>query len=96
MNFDKFLAPVLIKIVYWIGIVLIVLSTLLGLVGGSMMPMMNSYSNYGGGGFNPLGAVLALLFGACALLFWRVVCELWIVIFSINDRLGVLVERGKV
>ena len=58
-----------------------------------MMPMMNQY---GGGGFNLVGALVALLVGACTLLFWRVACEVWIVIFSINDRLGILVERGKV
>ncbi len=96
-NFDKFLAPVLIKIVYWIGIVLIVLSTLMGVLGGGMMSSMmaSQYGGYGGG-FNIFGALIALLVGAAAILFWRVACEVWIVIFSINDRLGVLVDRGKV
>lgn len=91
MNFNKFVAPVLIRIVYWIGIVLIALGTLAAAAGGGMMA-----GQYGGGGFNLFGALIALLAGAAALLFWRVMCEIWIVIFSINDRLGVLVERGKV
>jgi hypothetical protein len=90
LNFDTFVAPVLIRIVYWIGIVLIVLGTLTGLLGGGMMA-----SQYGGGG-GLMGSLIALLAGAVGLLFWRVMCEVWIVIFSINDRLGVLVERGKV
>ena len=92
MGFEKFVAPTLIKIVYWIGIVGIVLMTLVGLVGGSMM---GAYGGYGGGGFSIVGAIFALIGGAVGLLFWRVICEVWIVIFSINDRLGILVERGK-
>ena len=89
MNFDTFVAPTLIRIVYWVGIVFIVLGTLMGAVGGGMMA--GSY----GGGFNPLTFLITLVGGAAALLFWRVMCEIWIVIFSINDRLGILVERGN-
>jgi hypothetical protein len=93
MGFDKFLAPVLIKIVYWIGIVLIVLGTLTGVVGGGMMMgAMGGYGGYGGG-FNPAGALVALLAGAAGLLIWRVICEIWIVIFSINDRLAQIAAK---
>ena len=100
MNFDKFVAPVLIRIVYWIGIVLIALSTLMGLAGTSMMGagMMGAGmmgAGYGGG-FSLGGALFALLAGVAGFLIWRVICEVWIVLFSINDRLGALVERGKV
>jgi len=49
-------------------------------------------SYYGGGGFSVGGALVALLGGAFGILIWRVVCEIWIVIFSVNDRLGTLVE----
>ncbi len=91
LNFDKFVAPSLIRIVYWIGIVGIVLGTLAGIAGTSMM---GGYG--GGGGFSIGGALLALIGGVAGFLIWRVACEVWIVIFSINDRLGQLVERGKV
>jgi len=37
LNFNKFVAPSLIRIVYWIGIVFIILGTLGGVVGGGMM-----------------------------------------------------------
>lgn len=97
MNFDKFVAPTLIRIVYWIGIVLIVLGTLMGIAGGGMMGSMmgGGYGGYGGG-FNLGAALFALIGGAVALLVWRVMCEVWIVIFSINDRLGILVDRDKI
>lgn len=92
MNFNVFVAPTLIRIVYWIGIVFIVLGTLMGAVGGGMMA--GAYGGYGGG-FNPLTFLITLVAGALMLLVWRVMCEIWIVIFSINDRLGILVERGN-
>jgi len=97
MDFKKFVAPSLIRIVYYIGIVGIVLMTLGMIAGGGMMgSMMLGGGGYGGGGFNILGALFGLIWGACALIIWRVLCEVWIVMFSINDRLGQLVDRGKV
>lgn len=88
LNFDKFVAPTLIKIVYWLGIVGIVLGMLVSMAGALQMMSYNAATG--------LGSILIAVIGAAVgLLVWRVICELWIVIFSINDRLGVLVERGK-
>ena len=87
-NFDKFIAPILIKVVYWIGIVGIILGALLTIVGALSMLSWNPAQ--------ALGTILIALGGAAVgLLFWRVVCEVWIVLFSINDRLGAIAERGK-
>ena len=89
-KFDKFIAPTLIKIVYWIGLGLILLGTLAGIAGTSY------FSSYmGGSSFNLGGALIALIIGAFGVLMWRVVCELWIVTFSINERLGTLVDLKK-
>jgi len=87
VQFHKFLAPVLIKIVYWIGLFFIGLMTLMGVFG---MSMMSRYTGEYQGGFSLSGAILALILGALFTLMWRVACEIWIVIFSINDRLGIL------
>jgi len=87
-NFDKFIAPMLIKIVYWLGIVGIILGALVSMAGGLQMMSYSPATALG-------GILIAVIGAAVGLLVWRVVCELWIVIFSINDRLGVLVERGK-
>jgi hypothetical protein len=91
-KFDKFVAPILIKILYWIGIVLIVLSTLGGIVGLRYFEsgMSAEYAAY------TLGhALIILLSGALFLLLLRVVCELWLAIFKINDRVGMLVGQEK-
>ena len=83
-QFHKFLAQVLIKVVYWIGMFFILLGTLAGVLGTSPM------SEYSSGGFGLGSAILSLIIGTMFALVWRVVCEIWIVIFSINDRLGIL------
>jgi hypothetical protein len=89
LNFDKFVAPTLIRVVYWVGIV--------GIIGGVLFQLSNAVQQMSYNASSALGGVIiALIGGAAALLLWRVVCEIWIVIFSINDRLGQLVDRGKV
>ena len=83
LNFEKFLAPILIKIIYWIGLVLIVLS---------FLASFGAYGTIGiGGGLGFLFSIVGLVLAGLA---WRVLCELWIVIFSINDRLGNLSPSG--
>ncbi len=90
-QFDRFIAPMLIKIVYWIGLVFIVLGTLAYMFG---MSMMSSYG-YGGGGAGVGTILFGLIGGAAWVLIWRILCEVWIVIFSINDRLGIIAERDR-
>ncbi|PUA19803.1 DUF4282 domain-containing protein [Glaciimonas sp. PCH181] len=72
LGFEQLIAPFLIKLIYWIGIVVII-------VGGGV-------SIFTSGGFGRgLLALVALFFG---LLIWRVISELWILAFSIFQRLG--------
>ena len=88
LNFDKFVAPTLIRVVYWVGIV--------GIIGGVLFSLSTALQQMSYNASSAIGGVIiALIGGAAALLLWRVICEIWIVIFSINDRLGQLVERGK-
>lgn len=90
-KFDKFVAPLLIKILYWVGIVLIVLTTIGGIVGLRFLePFSPEDAVY------TLGhALLVLISGALLFLFWRVMCELWLAIFAINDRVGIIAGRDK-
>ncbi|MBI3676226.1 MAG: DUF4282 domain-containing protein [Proteobacteria bacterium] len=91
-TFEKFVAPLLVKVVYWIGLFFIVLTTLAGIFG--LGSMMGSYG-MGGGGFSIGGAILSLILGIVFALLWRVICEIYIVIFSINERLGVIADNYK-
>lgn len=83
LSFDRMVAVPVIKIVYFLGIALIVLSGLATFFG--------SLSGYGSSALGALGALVGMAFG---LLLWRLMCEMWIVIFGIYDRLGLLVKQG--
>ena len=79
-GFDKMLTPEIIKVIYWIGIVLAVLAglgtILAGLWGKSMM-----------------GVVTGLLWLVFGPILVRVYCELLIVIFNIYNVLCEIRDR---
>jgi hypothetical protein len=77
IHFDKMLTPIIIKIVFWIGVGLSVLSGLLMIIEG-----VNSY--YGGGGTVFMG-LLTIVIGP---LFVRIYCELLIIFFKMNETLN--------
>jgi|KBSMisStaDraftv2_1062788.scaffolds.fasta_scaffold2412536_1 hypothetical protein len=83
LSFNKFVTPMLIQVIFWIGIVIIVLASLGMMFGASSTP-------YGGGGMFLIG-LCYLVFGT---LFWRVWCEVMLVIFRILDELR-LIRAGK-
>jgi hypothetical protein len=78
-SFEKLIAPSVVKIMYWIGIVGICLAGL-----GAMATAFTMF----GGGF--LQFIMAIIGTAVALLFWRVACELYIVAFGMFERLGAI------
>lgn len=76
LTFRKMITPIIIQVVFWIGAVLIALYALWQIFSGAT-------ANYGGGSL-VLRGLVTLLLGP---LFWRIFCELLIVIFRINDTL---------
>ncbi len=89
LNFDTFLFPKIAKIIYWIGLVLIGLGTLV-----SMFSSLAAIQIIGGGtGF--LGFIVALSSGIIGVVVWRVVVEVWLVLFSILDTLKEIRDRAK-
>ncbi|MBU1176807.1 MAG: DUF4282 domain-containing protein [Alphaproteobacteria bacterium] len=88
LTFDEFVFPKLVTIIYWIGAVVIVLSTLGGAFGA-----MSIGNYYGAGGI--VGFLIALIAGVLSLIVWRVVMELTIVLFSIHDTLKAIRDQGK-
>ncbi len=77
-SFDKLIATGLIKILYWIGIVVILLFAVLG-----------AFSGFGRGFMTGLGSlVLAPVVAVIGIIFWRFLCELYIAIFGMYNRLG--------
>lgn len=89
MTFDKLIATGLIKVFYWIGVVGIGLFTIVAIFG--------AFAAFGQGFAQGLGMlILAPVGGVIGLIFWRFLCEVYIVIFGMYDRLGNIQEAlGK-
>lgn len=81
-NFEKFLTPSLIKLVYWIGIAVISIS--------SLGTILSSFSAFGGGLKQAIIGLVMLVFG---IIVWRVICEGIILSFKIYDRLTEIKDR---
>jgi hypothetical protein len=73
LSFDKFVTPAVIKVVYWIGIVGIVISGAVWAIAGAQ------YS-----AFAPIGAIVGAILG---LFLWRVYCEVIMLWFKIYDEM---------
>jgi len=81
LSFKKYLAPVLINVMYWVGLLAILILAL--------QRVFNESTDYAGS-FRIDWALYAVFLGAASALLWRILCEVWMVMFSINDRLGVI------
>lgn len=81
LNFDNFITPKFISVLYWILLAVIVLSGL------SFM----FTSRLGFGGFL-IGLVIILL----GVLFTRIYCELLMVVFSMNNHLKKIGEKTDI
>ena len=75
LSFRKMLTPIIIQIIFWIGIVVCV-------IGGIVYIVMGVASR--GGGEMVLYGILSLIIGPLAV---RIYCEILIVVFRINDTL---------
>lgn len=78
LNFNQMLSPLLIRVLYYVGLSLIGLYSLVLIAGGFNMP------NGLGAGITLMG-VLYLLIGPIVL---RIFCELGLAIFAINENSG--------
>lgn len=91
-TFEKFVTPKWITLLYWIGLFFIVVWAVK--IAGFFGVLESGYGGYGGD-VSASGIVLGLLYALIGAFFWRVFCEIWVVVFSINDRLGALVELAE-
>lgn len=86
LNFDTFIFPKIVKVIYWIGMVLIALGTLFGAFASLFMSAdMNGMG--GGGATGIVGFLAVLIGGTIGAIVWRVTIELWLVLFSILETL---------
>jgi uncharacterized membrane protein YeaQ/YmgE (transglycosylase-associated protein family) len=81
LTFETFIFPRIATVLYWIGLVLIILGTVIGAIG----------SLFTEAGF--IGFLIALIGGIIGLVVFRVTVELWMVLFSILDTLKQIRDR---
>lgn len=87
IGFDRLLGPVLVKIVYYFGAAVIV-----GLAGFSVLTaLMAVFSGALGQGATQL--IAAPVIGAVALVYWRFLCELFMLAFLAYERLCEVRDR---
>ena len=86
-GFERLLGPVLVKLVYYVAAAFIVLATLFTMLMG-LMALLNG--NIGQG---LMQLIAAPAVGAVALVYWRFLCELFMLAFLAFERLGEIRDR---
>jgi hypothetical protein len=87
-QWERFVTPTVIKVFYWLAVVL---SLLLGFAGviSSLMTMA----------YNPLAGMIFLivsLLGACmGVIVARIIAEFVLIVFRINEHLGAIRNQGN-
>ncbi len=81
-SFDRLLGVDLVKLIYYFGLAAIVV----GIAVGMMLGVVTMTSADLGQGFVQLVAFPVV--GAVVIVYWRFLCEFFMVVFQMNDRLG--------
>ncbi len=76
LKFKRMITPIIIQILFWIGVAVSILGGLISIVGG--------VGAHQGGGAMVLAGLLWIFLGP---ILCRVYCEILVVAFSINDTL---------
>ena len=82
MGFDRLLGPVLVKIVYYVGAAGIIVAVL-----GALATAVLAFAA-GNIGAGVMQAIAAPAVGAVVLVYWRFICELFMIAFRSYERLG--------
>ncbi len=86
-SFEKLIAPRLLKVVYWIGLAGIAIFALMSLAGSLTMLQYSAATALG-------TMILSIVGFGFAVLFWRVMIEIYIVLFGIYERLGEIRDKS--
>jgi len=76
LAFRKMITPVIIQVIFWVGVALCVILGLVLIIGGA--------GERYGGGEQVLGGLLLFIFGPIVVRIW---CELLILFFRMNETL---------
>jgi hypothetical protein len=88
LQWDRFITPSIIRVFYWISLGLTLLAGLSLIVTALGMMAINFFA----GLFLLIAAMLFMLAGT---LFVRILCEVVMVLFRINEHLGAIRDRER-
>lgn len=83
-SFQKMISVTLIKILYALGMIIII-------IGGIVMIAQGS-DTYRNGDALVIGGIALIIFGN---IFWRIICEGWIIIFSLHETTASILKELK-
>jgi hypothetical protein len=86
-QWERFITPSIIKIFYWLAILLAVLFGASGILTGLALMFASPL----GGLMTVVGSLIGMLIG---IIFSRILSELALVLFRINEHLGAIRNRG--
>lgn len=87
LQWDRFITPSVIRVFYWLCLVLVSLAGLSLILTALGMLAINMIAGL-------LLLIGAMVFTLAGIIFVRILCELVMVIFRINEHLGAIRDRG--
>ncbi|MGE3987748.1 DUF4282 domain-containing protein [Pseudorhodoplanes sp.] len=89
LQWDRFITPSIIRVFYWLCLALTALSGLSLILTALGMMAINVVAGL-------LLLIAAMLFILAGIIFVRILCELVMVVFRINEHLAALRERERI
>ena len=86
-QWERFITPSIIKIFYWLMVILCLLVGVAGILGGLAMMFASPI----GGLISVVSSLIGMLIGV---IFARIVAEYVLIMFRINEHLGAIRNRG--
>jgi len=86
-QWERFITPSIIKLFYWLVVVIVILGGLSGLVSALGVMMLNPIA----GAFTAIASFAGMLLGILAA---RIVAEFILMVFRINEHLSAIRNRG--
>jgi hypothetical protein len=88
LQWDRFITPSVIRLFYWLSLAMTALTGLSLVLTALGMMAINFFAGL-------LMLIAAMVFILAGIIFVRIVCELVMVIFRINEHLGAIRDRGR-
>jgi|SRR5438105_3531339 hypothetical protein len=87
-QWDRFITPTIIKVFYWLAIILSALFGLSGVFSGLATMALNPFAGF----VMVLASLAGILIG---IVFSRIAAEFILIVFRINEHLGAIRDQGE-